>query len=438
MLRVRRSFRLAAATLIALSGCVAGTPSPDADAAMPVVVGHVVLQGNCAQPIANDGGIAFPDTAVMVQTGARVIDLVNDGSVDIDRRIGIDWMIEGPDAADFSVGGEAESDEDIANCTFVSVASTPGLAVGTACHFAVRFQPTSPGVKQANLHILKSGEVSLDQTFPLHATAVPPPVGLYASTPDLYLTLPTAGAGGFFQITNGGTTPVTLGDAVVGAPLMFSSWNCPATLTPGGACTVVIGYPPANARCPASEFSTTMTSLSVPLEARGTPAMLSIGVQAAGSVLVAPGGMTCTQDHACSVVVGMLETFTLTAIPNTGAHFIGWVDATTEMPASCGTSPTCTVQVGPTSVDLIAMFTTTTVKSIAVTIAGTGTVTASGGGFACTSSCVMYAEPGDSLNLEATTPGVFDGWTGDCTNADPDCNLGTIIDDRAVTATFTP
>ena len=435
MTHVRGSCGLATlVATLALFGCQpSATPPPDT--AMPPV-GHVVLAGNCAQPIASDGGISLPDTAT-VQTSMRVIDLVNDGNVDIDTLTAVRWTIEGPDAADFTFDGTPEGD-DSANCGFLGFLP-PDIGVGLACHFAVHFHPTSPGAKQAILHIVKPYVVTLDQTFPLHGTATPPPTDLYASSPDVYL-VNDGGFGGSFLITNAGATSVMLGDPTVAPPLTFDSWDCPATLTPGGACTVNLAPAPQNFPCPASEFSTTLSNLNVPLTARGEPSVLSISVQAAGSVVITPGGTVCTQAQSCDLMASVPQAFTLTATPDAGAHFSRWVDPATALTDSaCGTSPTCTVQVGPESVYLIAMFTTTTAKSIAVTIVGTGTVTPVGnGGPACTSSCVMYAESGESLSLGAATTGTFDGWSGDCTNADPDCNLGTIENDRAVTATFTP
>jgi hypothetical protein len=54
----------------------------------------------------------------------------------------------------------------------------------------------------------------------------------------------------------------------------------------------------------------------------------------------------------------------------------------------------------------------------------------------CTSSCTTYVPSGTGVVVYGYTPSTFGGWTGDCTSATNDCNLGTVVNNRAATVTF--
>jgi hypothetical protein len=93
-------------------------------------------------------------------------------------------------------------------------------------------------------------------------------------------------------------------------------------------------------------------------------------------------------------------------------------------------------------VQLAAIFQPPTAKRISITVAGAapGFVYVADSLFSaflvCTSSCTTYGAPGTDITLYGFTPSTFAGWTGACTTATNDCNLGTVIEDRAATVTF--
>jgi hypothetical protein len=138
----------------------------------------------------------------------------------------------------------------------------------------------------------------------------------------------------------------------------------------------------------------------------------------------------CMVPFDCQAQFDAPTAVTLTATPETNGHFLGWFDA------ACGSSPTCTLPAGFSSVQLAPRFASAKAKAIAVTISGTGTVDAGHLG-SCSASCTLYSESG-SVELTESTTGSFTRWTGDCTGTQTTCNLGTVINDRAVTATFSP
>jgi hypothetical protein len=165
----------------------------------------------------------------------------------------------------------------------------------------------------------------------------------------------------------------------------------------------------------------------VPLRAPGVPARLALTVDPHGTVHVEPGAQTCAPPGCTVMLIG--DT-TLTALPESGGHFLGWEDGT----GSCSDSPTCTFPGSIGTAVVRAKFASANAKAVAITIAGFGPVQAPSR--TCTSSCTDYVEPGWQVTL--TAGGTFQQWSGDCTGTSSTCNLGTVINDRAVTATFAP
>lgn len=393
--------------------------------------GHLALAGACAQPLAADGAVEFAATVVNVQTAHRAIDVTNDGEVELQPHGLLQWTIVGPDAGQFRIdaGTESDSGTDSGTCSYHR-GLAPNFAPGRSCHFAIEFHPTSPGQKQATLHVESTFGAPLAQDFAIRGSAIAASPGITVDTTELYLH---TGFGGRVLITNATTTSVDLGTPVVDGPFSFSSWNCPSPLTPGGACTATILYPSggSTAGCPIGRFTTTTSAVSVPLSARGVPSTISVYLQSPGSVRIDPLGMTCTLGQPCYVTLPTPTALTLTAMPETGGHFLRWSSEATI----CGTDPVCNLPAGATNVQLFPSFISGAGKTIAVTIVGTGTVQSADQ--TCTSSCAIYVEPGPVMLTESTT-GTFIGWSGDCTGTDSSCELGTVINDRAVTATFSP
>lgn len=169
----------------------------------------------------------------------------------------------------------------------------------------------------------------------------------------------------------------------------------------------------------------------MPSAATSTDARITIHPEGLGSVRIEPLGLTCSSGQPCVVALPTPTALTLTAMPETGGYFARW----SSSPSVCGTGPVCNVPAGATNVSLNPSFVSAAGKTIAVTIVGTGTV--EGWGQSCTSSCSIYVEPSPVMLTQSTT-GTFVGWSGDCSGTGMTCELGTVINDRAVTATFSP
>lgn len=245
-----------------------GSPArPDASS-----VGHLSIQGACAQPLAADGAVQFAATAISVQTTHRVIDVTNDGGRVFQVREQLDWTIRGPDAAEFKVvAGEENAIDDPGRCSYQETPPGP-FPIGSTCHFAIDFRPTTPGPKQAILHVQDRSAPSFQQEFVIHATAVAVPTTLYASTTDLYLG-PQSSTAPNILIVNPMATSIDLGTPVVAAPFVFNSWSCPNLLPGGGLCSVTVSYLGGpSTGCPVGAFSTTTSAIQVPLSARGNRA----------------------------------------------------------------------------------------------------------------------------------------------------------------------
>jgi len=255
--------------VLAALGC-----SDDGAPALPDAspVGHLSIQGACAQPLAADGAVQFAATAITVQTTHRVIDVTNDGGLVFQVREQLDWTIRGPDAAEFKVvAGEENAIDDPGRCTHQE--TPPGsFPIGGTCHFAIDFRPTTLGAKQATLHVQDRSDPSFQQDFPIHATAVAVPTTVYASTTDLYLSPPSSTAPNIL-IVNPMATSVDLGTPVVAAPFMFTGWSCQSPLAAGSVCSVTVSYPGGQSTgCPTGAFATTTSAIQVPLSARGSRA----------------------------------------------------------------------------------------------------------------------------------------------------------------------
>src|SRR5262249_5253184 len=136
---MRRLFIL---TVVAACSDSHHVPPPDA------AIDQLSIRGSCATPLGSDGGITFPDTAASAQASNLAIDLIN-GDLLVNDREGIQYMFEGPDAADFVVtthllflSGDFES------CGFHEM-DTVQFGPGDFCRVDLQFTPTTPGVKHA-------------------------------------------------------------------------------------------------------------------------------------------------------------------------------------------------------------------------------------------------------------------------------------------------
>lgn len=152
-----------------------------------------------------------------------------------------------------------------------------------------------------------------------------------------------------------------------------------------------------------------------------------------GTITSNPTGLVCTsQSCAGSFTTG--TTITLTAVPDAGHTFGGWIGG------SCpGTGP-CTLTL--TSPLILSVTFNAPVATPIVTVVktgnGTGLVTSSTGGITCGTTCVSAPLPGGTTITLSATPDArmtFTGWSGTgCAGTAP-CTL-TPTANTVITATF--
>ena len=156
------------------------------------------------------------------------------------------------------------------------------------------------------------------------------------------------------------------------------------------------------------------------------------GATGTGNVTPSPVGTPCgvrCWDYALGTSV------TLTATPDSGSSFGGWS-------APCSGTGTCTITMN-TAVTETATFVSNFTLTVTLTGDGSGTVTGSPGGIACTTgSSVMCTASYPStpvtmvtLTAAAMTGSVFIGWGGACSGTST-CSV-TMSQAQSVTAQFT-
>lgn len=307
------------------------------------------------------------------------------------------------------------------------------LLPNARCSIALAFAPTSAGDHTAQLHVTGAGG-ALD--FALHGTAVAAPAGIVADTGTLNFGVVEVGTTGdaAVRVSNPGTSAVTL-SARTATPGFGLSDNCPATLGAGAACTIHVSLRPSHNGVITGALSvpSSASTLTVRLRAVGARSIRLIPAGAGeGHVTSVPAGITC--GTVCSgLFTGRV---TLVATPDTDNLFAAWGPP-------CGTDKVCVLPAQSDDLVLTPTFQPPAAKRIDVTFAGEAP------GFVyivdaadrvpmiiCTASCTTFVAPGDDVTLYAYTPSTFSGWSGACTATTHDCGLGTVVADRAVTATF--
>jgi hypothetical protein len=154
---------------------------------------------------------------------------------------------------------------------------------------------------------------------------------------------------------------------------------------------------------------------------------ITVSGSGSGTVTSSPAGITCTA-ASCSADFDPDTVVTLTAVPDTGSVFAGWMGACT------GTLPTCDVTLAQaqtvTATFDVARYAVTVTKS------GTGVGVVAGNGLDCGATCTVMLDHGTMLSLTAA-PGalsVFAGWGGACSGA-AGC-VTTVTGPTAITANF--
>jgi uncharacterized protein (DUF2141 family) len=212
-------------------------------------------------------------------------------------------------------------------------------------------------------------------------------------------------------------TTVTL-TAVPDPGLTFSGWSgaCSGTST---TCQVTL----TQALSVTASFSTSVItnySLDVYKSGNGT-----------GLITSNPAGINC--GSTCSASFASGTTVTLTAIPDPGSTFSGWLGA-------CGLNPTCQVTMTQ-SMSVSASFSLASPTDYTLDIfksgSGNGLITSNPAGINCGSTCSASFPSGSTVTLTAVPdPGsTFGGWLGACSGLSPICQV-TMSQAFSVIATF--
>jgi hypothetical protein len=153
------------------------------------------------------------------------------------------------------------------------------------------------------------------------------------------------------------------------------------------------------------------------------------GGTGAGTVMSSVGGINC--GATCSTEVVSEAKVTLTAIPAEGSVFSHWSGG------SCAKSAPCEKTI-KSSRTVKAVFTAVGLRTLAITMAGTGAGTVKNKlfGIACTTSCSPSIAAGKKLTLRAepAAGSTFSGWSGVCSGTGT-CKV-QMNEARSVTATF--
>jgi hypothetical protein len=217
-------------------------------------------------------------------------------------------------------------------------------------------------------------------------------------------------------------TVVTL-TATVGANSTFGGWSGACTGT--GSCTVTMDA----AKSVTATFDLVKRTLTVGKSGTGS-----------GTVTSSPGGINCGSNCSFDFDFGTLVT--LTATPDSSSSFSGWSggctgsgSCTVTMDAALGVSASFTANPAPPPpppAPVAPRFALT----VAMTGAGSGTVTSSPTGIACGASCTATYDSGTVVTLSAAAAvgSTFTGWTGACSGTGS-CSV-TMDSAKSVSAAF--
>jgi PQQ-like domain/Divergent InlB B-repeat domain len=378
---------------------------------------------------------AFPDTALGQTAHAMIVARREDG--DSERRV-LRVSIDGPDAASFAI-------EDQSSCVSLpGVDNAPGgrpLIDGETCSVGLAFLPSVAGAQHAVLHLGATDVL-------LTATGLASAPGLVATLRNVAMLggVLTTGSEADFVILNQGSTPITLGEGSVSGPgLLATNWELAGnTIVPGGGIPARLELFQSTPGCTTGTFriATSDATLAIPITSRllGGVALSYFGGAGDGRVVSSPPGIDCHGGVGMCTWVFSDERVELTATPDVGNHFTGWL-------GGCGSDPTCAGASlpSPSGHDLVLThaapyFASAKAKAVTLHITGSGAGDVADDGervelpVTCTHDCTMWIEPGTPLALHVQTPSAFGGWSGACTGTDKSCDLGVVTGDRDVTA----
>jgi len=158
---------------------------------------------------------------------------------------------------------------------------------------------------------------------------------------------------------------------------------------------------------------------------------LAVAAAGTGTGAVADGTHVLDCGLTCSGEFLQGETVILTATPEQGSTFSGWVGG-----GCTGTNPTCSLVVNADTT-VTAVFTKALVR-LTVRRAGAGTVTSLPAGITCGNRCTLRFAPGPVRLTAKASPGWrLARWQGACHGTRPDCRL-TLAHASSVAAVFAP
>lgn len=307
------------------------------------------------------------------------------------------------------------------------------LAAGSSCTLVLVFAPDSSGVKLASLDLAASPGGDLSVELMGAGLGVGTPLTFDPGTLDFGLVEAGTAVSQTISVLNPSAAPVTIAaTSVVGTGFSRTSTTCGAALGAGTSCDIVVQFAPAGLGVAAGMVVITTADGDATAALSGTGGgRLTIVRAGAGSGVVTsspPGidcGATCTGVFAGAV--------TLTASPDALSVFAGWDTA-------CGAALVCNVPVSASPTTVTATFEpgmgTHTLTLQRIGHPGELSHVHDSTTFTCDDVCTVLVTAGTIVELYATTPGAFEGWSGGgCSGTGHACTV-TVDADTLVTATF--
>jgi hypothetical protein len=255
------------------------------------------------------------------------------------------------------------------------------LAAGS-CSVSVSFTPTASGVRNGSI-VIQGNEAESPFSLPLNgigeggSSTNPAPIAVLMPTALTFSTVPVGRSGGSqaLTLTNAGNAPLSINNFQVVGDFSQSN-NCPASLTPGSACSITVVFSP-------SVEGTRLGSLAVADNAVGNPQIVSLtGTGSLAQLAAAPTSLSYPNTS-----VGQSsnsQSVTLTNIGNaflsiTNVQVTGDFSQTNNCALPLATNTSCSVNIvfkptaGGARIGLLTITDTLQSGSQTVSLAGVGT-----------------------------------------------------------------